>query len=464
MSTGVAVIIAVVMLVGLLALRVPVALSLLGSGATGLLLVDGFALATRTLASEPYQAVASYTLIVIPMFILMGMFAMESGVAHGAFTAANRLVGRLPGGLGVATVLVCAVFAAVSGSSPATVATVGRIAIPEMRKRGYSREFTAGIIGTAGTLGVLIPPSIVMVVFGIATGVSIGGLLVAGILPGLLSVLVLSISIVGRSILTPHLVQDRSYAFAVVDAVDSGAEIPPAPEGRVRASVLSATRAPRSPVFSLASVVVMFGTVIGGIYSGIVTATESAALGAVIGVLILVVAKRRSRQLGSSILKAMRETAGTSCMIFAIIVGASVFSVFLVRSGTVSSTSNAILAWDVSPKVLVVAILLLLLPLGMFLDATSIILITMPVFWPVLNSLGVDGLWFGVLVVVMIEIGLITPPVGINAFVLIGVADDILAGNAYRGLAPFVVVQLVVVGILFAVPEISTFLPELMRG
>lgn len=477
MSPGLAVVIAIAILIVLLLCRVPVAFSLLGSGAIGLLLLDGFELATSTLASQPYQAIASYTLIVIPMFILMGMFAMESGVAVGAFDVANRLVGKLPGGLGVATVLVAAVFAAVSGSSPATVATVGRIAIPEMRMRGYSREFTAGIIGTAGTLGVLIPPSIVIVIFGIATGVSIGTLLIAGILPGLVSVLVLSGYIVFRAVTSPKSVTDYSYAGRDTHINADEAEVKAVfKQSGAKVKVSKATGAPsatagnaagrgimRHNVFSLVGVLVMFGTVIGGIYSGLVTATESAALGALIGLVILVVSKWRSGTVFRSLITAMRESAATSCMIFAIIIGASTFSILLVRSGTTRAISSAVLSIDAPPLVIVALVLVLLLPLGMFLDATSIILITMPMLWPTLEALNVNGIWFGILVVVMIEIGLITPPVGINGFVLTGIAEDISSEQAFRGLLPFVLIQLLIVALLFLFPPIATLLPSVMR-
>lgn len=466
-------------LIGLILIRVPVAFSLLGAGALGLFLLDGLQLATTTLASEPYQATARYAYIVIPMFILMGMFAMESGIATGAFTIANRLVGRLPGGLGIATVLVCALFAAVSGSSPATVATVGRITIPEMRRRGYTREFTAGIIGTAGTLGVLIPPSIVIVILGIATGISIGTLLIAGILPGLLSVLVLSAYIVVRAVTTPALVNDRSYAIARAAVAADEAEVREVwSRTRLRGSPHAPVRREDDPsqmggpdrdgawrnLASLGGVLVLFGTVIGGIYSGLVTATEAAALGALVSLVILLVARRGRDSVRKSLARAMRDSAATTCMIFAIIIGASVFSVFLVRSGVTRGASEAVLSLGAHPLVIVALVLLMMLPLGMFLDATSIILITMPILWPALDPLGVDGVWFGILVVVMIEIGLITPPVGINGFVLVGIAEDITTGQAFRGLFPFVLVQLLIVGILFAFPSIVTYLPSIMRG
>lgn len=479
MSEAVVVAISILTLIVLILMRVPVAFSLLGAGALGLLLLDGFQLATSTLASEPYQGIARYAFIVIPMFILMGMFAMESGIATGAFELANRLVGRLPGGLGIATVLVCAVFAAVSGSSPATVATIGRITIPEMRRRGYTREFTAGIIGTAGTLGVLIPPSIVLVVFGIATGISIGNLLIAGILPGLLSVLVLSVYIVGRAVTSPAIVNDRSYVTAGASGAHVDAEIREVwSRTRLRASPPAQFDGEDDPdragesdrdvtwrsFASLGGVLVLFITVIGGIYSGLVTATESAALGALASLIILLIARWGRNSVGQSLVRAMRDSAATTCMIFAIIIGSSVFSVFLVRSGVTGAVSEAVLSLGAGPLVIVALVLLLLLPLGMFLDATSIILITMPVLWPALDTLDVDGVWFGILVVVMIEIGLITPPVGINGFVLVGIAEDISTEQAFRGLFPFVLVQLLIVGILFAFPPIVTYLPSIMQG
>ena len=446
MSSTLVAIIAISILIALLLIRVPVGFSLLAAGTSGLLMLDGFAIATRGLATEPYSAVAKYVMVVIPMFVLMGMFAMESGVAVGAFRLANKTFGKLPGGLGIATVVVCAVFAAVSGSSPATVATVGRITIPEMRRAGYSREFTAGIVGSAGTLGVLIPPSIVAVIFGVTTEVSIGRLLIAGILPGLVSVVVMSAWIITTALRNPAVVNDRSYR---------------PPKG---AELTSETEGDKRDLFALVGVAVMFTVVIGGIYSGIFTATESAAFGALAGVVILVVAQAKSGRLVPAFFNALREAASTTTMIFVIMIGAAVFTNFLVRSGVTRAVSNAILGMELSPYALVIGTLLLMLPLGMFLDATSIIVITMPVLWPVLASSGVNGVWFGIMTIIMIEIGLMTPPVGINAFLLAGIADDISLEQTFKGLFPFVFVQLVIVAIIFLFPGIATVLPNLMRG
>ncbi|MFV0453018.1 MAG: TRAP transporter large permease [Propioniciclava sp.] len=446
MSTAVVAVIALALLFGLLLIRVPVGFSLLASGSLGLLMLDGFEIATRGLATEPYTAVAKYSMIVIPMFILMGMFAMESGVAVGAFRLANKAFGRLPGGLGIATVVVCAVFAAVSGSSPATVATVGRITVPEMRRAGYTREFTAGIVGTAGTLGVLIPPSIVAVIFGVTTEVSIGALLIAGILPGLVSVIVLSTYIVVQAVRNPALINDTSYR--------------PGTEGEEE----TAGAGSRRDLFALVGVGVMFTVVIGGIYTGFFTATESAAFGALTGLLILIVSQARTGRFFSAFLSALREAASTTTMIFVIMIGAAVFTNFLVRSGITRMISDGILGLGLSPYMLVIGTLLLMLPLGMFLDATSIIVITMPILWPVLAASGVDGAWFGIMVIIMIEIGLITPPVGINGFVLTGIAEDISIEQTFKGLVPFVFVQLAIVAIIFLIPGTATFLPGLMRG
>lgn len=466
MSTIAITTIAISALILLLVIRVPVGFCLLAAGSLGLLLLDGFDVSALGIASEQYTAVAKSSLVVIPMFILMGMFAMEAGVAEGAFRLANKSVGRLPGGLGIATIIVCAIFAAVSGSSPATVATVGRIAIPEMRAAGYSREFTAGIVGTAGTLGVLIPPSIVAVIFGITTEVSIGRLLIAGILPGLLSVVTLAAYIMYRAIRNPKLVSDRSYVKAKVGtSVSGGSSVSDELDGDADDVTVPAPEPARAAnFFSLLGVAVMFIVVIGGIYSGIFTATESAAFGALTGLVILIISRLRSGRFISSFTNALRESASTTTMIFVIMIGAAVFTNFLIRSGVTRAVSDGILGMNLTPQLLVIGALLIMLPLGMFLDATSIIVITMPILWPVLSEVGVNGIWFGIMVIIMIEIGLITPPVGINAFVLTGIADDIDLDHTFKGLTPFVFVQLVIVTIIFLVPGIATFLPQLMRG
>lgn len=469
MTPAMIALLAAAILIVLLLMRVPVGFCLLAAGGIGLLLLDGPGMASIGLASEQYTAVARASLIVIPMFILMGMFAMHAGIAAGAFRLANNAFRKLPGGLGIATVVVCAVFAAVSGSSPATVATVGRMAIPEMRKAGYTREFTAGILGTAGCLGVLIPPSIVAVIFGIVTEVSIGRLLIAGILPGILTVLVLSAYVMVKVLRNPSLVSDRSYRPRAVAARAGGSRsrAGAADAEGIDEGVLpqpGAAEKKQRDGYALAGVAVMFTVVIGGIYTGIFTATESAAFGALIGFVILVIAKMRTGRFFSSFTDALRETAATTSMIFVIMIGAALFTNLLIRSGVTGSISSAILSWDLSPELLVIFTLLLMLPLGMFLEATSIIVITMPIMWPVLSAMGVDGVWFGIMTIVMIEIGLITPPVGINAFVLTGVAEDITLEQTFRGLLPFVFVQLFIVALLFAFPAISLFLPGLMRG
>ncbi|MDC4233343.1 TRAP transporter large permease subunit [Actinomyces sp. B33] len=445
MSGELIAIIAIAILLVLLAARVPVGFSLLTAGIAGLFMLNGFSIANTALATETYTAVAKSTMVVIPMFILMGMFAMESGVAVGAFRLANKVVGKLPGGLGIATVLVCAVFAAVSGSSPATVATVGRITIPEMRKAGYSREFTAGIIGTAGTLGVLIPPSIVAVVFGVTTEVSIGKLLIGGILPGVVSVLVMSTYIVATAIRHPEKVNDRSYVSSRNEDLSE--------------------KSSREDLYALIGVGIMFVVVIGGIYTGLTTATESAAFGALAGLSVLIVAqiKKGWRALYSAFVKSLKEAAATTTMIFVIMIGASVFTNFLVRSGATKTVADAILGLGLSPYLLVLGTLIILIPLGMFLETVSIILITMPILWPMLESVGVNGVWLGIMTIIMIEIGLMTPPVGINAFVLTGIAEDITLGQTFKGLTPFVLVQLVIVGLIFSFPGIVTLLPSLMR-
>ncbi len=451
MTVEVLVLLVLIMLVVLLGFEVPVAFALGASGLVGLVLLDGVTLAHTTLARLPFQATSRYTLIIVPMFIFMGLLAMHGGIAEDVFRLGNRLLRRLPGGLGLATILACGCFAAVSGSSVATVATVGRTSVDEMRRYGYSPAFAAGIVGAAGTLGVLIPPSVILVLYGIITGESIGALLIAGIVPGLLSATLYALAVGVRARLNPALIQHATR----VDPARSKGHVDGRSSGPEPTSILSSLP-------GLVRILVLFGIVVGGIYTGVFTATESAALGG--GAALLLTLPRLIRdhrgRFASRLGAAARDAATVSSMIFAILIGASLFTFFLVRAGVPTAFTTWVLGLDIAPIVVVILLLVMMVPLGMALDPVSILLIAIPLAHPVVTQLGFDGIWFAILTVKMIELGLITPPVGLNAYVVAGSVEGVSVEEAFRGLAPFFVIDLAAVGILLVVPGLVTWLPS----
>lgn len=475
-ATLLAVLAAIIVLLLLLASGIPVAFALALAGAIGIVLIgDGNVLGV-TLGAAPMTTTMSYSLTIIPMFILMGVFVAQAGTGQALLAFASRALRRVPGGLGMAAIAACAGFAAVTGSSVATVATIGRIAVSEMARYGYQRAFAAGIVGVGGTLGVLIPPSILLVLYGVITGEPIGRLLIAGLLPGIFSAIVLAVYIGIRAVRHPELVdaeaRKRLYAAASASAVPAGPRRSWLLGGRASAAPepVEEEDEPAPPIgwgeqiAGAAKVGLLFAIVIGGMYTGLLTATEAAAAGAVTALVLLLIDPKVWREgLWPKLRDALRETASTTAMIFLILIGASIFATFLVRSGVPAQLSEAVAGLPVPGHVVVALILLLLIPLGMFLDGLSIMVITAPLTYPVVQALGFDGIWFGVLVVAVIELGLITPPVGVNAFVLASTVPKLGLEGAFRGLFPFFKVELFIIAVLFAFPWISTVLPETMR-
>lgn len=476
----------------LLVIRTPVAFALAAAGAVGIILVRGWDVASTTMATMPFQATSRHALVIVPLFILMGIVAKHCRIVEDVFALASRGLRWLPGGLGVATVVACAAFAAVSGSSIASAAAVGRMAIDEMRKFGYKTAFAAGIVASAGTLGVLIPPSLMLVIYGILTGESIGRLLVAGIIPGLLSATLYSVWIMVRARQKTNVdvgaTQVRADAAApaarilpVRAAAASGSAVVPrgpaegageAPEGvaagsaaRTGEQVSSPERSSRSQVSGLLRSLVLFTVVIGGIYSGIFTATESAAVGACVAILLMVGFFRRSpARLWAAMRDSLKESAALSSMIFAILVGASLFTFFLVSAGLPTGFARWVTGFELNPTLMLLFLLLCMIPLGMFLDGVSVLVLATPFLYPVASALGIDGIWFGVLTVKMVELALITPPIGLNAYVIASSVPDVTVEEAFRGVMGFAFVDMVTVGLLIAFPALVLWLPNLMHS
>lgn len=443
MTSGLILLVVLALLIALIAAEVPVSFSLLSAGAIGLVLLRDAGYSMNTLANQPFATTASFALILIPMFIIMGMFVVEAGIAQDVYGFAARMFSRFPGGLGFATVAACAGFAAVTGSSAATVATIGRISINEMRKHGYSAAFASGIVGASGTLGILIPPSIVLVIYGTLTGESIGLLLIAGIIPGVISAIMYTLVVWyrARTQVGPQ--------FVLTEEMDEEAS-----------AAVAGARAGWSAVFKIG---VLFLVVVGGIYTGVFTATESGAVAAFVALLMLLWTGIRSRELRvwRLLTQAFHETTSVATMIFMLLIGGGIFTFFMVTGGYARDFAEWVTALPVNPYLIVILFLLAIIPLGMILDGLSILLITIPLAYPVITELGFDGIWFGILVVKMIELGLITPPIGINVYVVAGAAPGLTVEDAFRGIWPFGVMDMLTVGLLFAFPALTLWLPSL---
>lgn len=451
MSVSLIIVIVLVALVVLLVTEMPVAFALGLSGALGLVLLQGFGYATNVLGSVPFTQSASFTLTMIPMFILMGMFAVKGRIAEHVFAIANRASRRLPGGLGVATVMACAGFAAVSGSSMATAATMSRMAVGQMRKYGYPDTMATGVVAIAGTLGVMIPPSIFLVLYAVLANESPAALLAAGILPGIVS----AIAYMAYIIVVGHRQVRVPAGATLTDAVEDAAE----------SHAQAAAQREPLPWRGLVRVVILFAIVMGGLYSGIVTATESAALGALAALVMLVIELRRDgvAAMWREIVEALKESAESTSMIFLVVVGSAVLSTFFVASRLPFTISEWVGGLDVAPLVIVAGFLLILIPMGMALESISILVITVPLMHPVVTDLGLDGIWFGILAVKLIELGLVTPPVGMSCFVVSG-TSGVPVHRVFRGVMPLVLVDLVVIVILFAFPQITLWLPSMVQN
>jgi tripartite ATP-independent transporter DctM subunit len=399
-------------------------------GFVGLWALRGYEPAAGLAGLMPYSESSHYSLLVLPLFVLMGYLAHHAGITRNIYWTARQWLGQLPGGLAIATIFGCAGFAAACGASTASAAVMGRVSLPELKRFGYDEKIAAGCVAAGGTLATMIPPSVIMVIYGFIAEQSIGALLLAGILPGLLQALSYSVMLYFRFRANPEL----------------GPSIPSITwPDRIRS--LRGTW----------GMFVLISIVLGGIYTGFATPTEAAGIGA-LGAFVMALPRMRRGDLKTALL----ETARTTAMMFAIIVGVLIFVRFLAFSGMPGALVDTVLDLDVNRYVVLIGILAMYLVLGMFLDGIGMLLLTIPIVLPAVTALGFDPIFFGVLVVRMVEIGLITPPVGLNAFVLKGVAPDIPLGNIFRGCGWFVAVDLVNVAILVAFPAIILFIPQSM--
>lgn len=438
-----------VIILVLLVIRFPIGLSLLLSGFAGIVLLRSFDAAAGAISNQPYSTGTNYSLTIVPLFILMGVLAVHARLAQAGFDFSSRVMRKLPGGSALAAIGGSGLFAAVTGSSVATVATMARVSTDAILKAGHSIRLAAGVVSAGGTLGVLIPPSIVLVLYGVISHESIGRLLLAGILPGLLTMFAYAMT--AMVIVTFEKRRESRSGGSAPEVLGGPAKVLDTPASLAK---------PRIDIMGLIFLAAIFLASIGTIYLGVATPTEAASFGALAALVILFIRVRPPKWL-STLKESLIESVGMSAMIFLLLVGAGVFTYFLALSGVTSTIVRAVVGADLPPYFVLVICLLLLLPLGMFLEGLSMILISVPLLHPILTGYGFDGIWIGILIVKVAEMALITPPVGLNAFVYAGAIKEAGLLTIFRGILPFILADLAVVAVLIMVPEIVTFLPNL---
>ncbi|ASM74415.1 MULTISPECIES: TRAP transporter large permease [Roseobacteraceae] len=413
----------------LIAFGVPVAISMGVIGALGYWYMNGWMGVSYILGSSPFESIFPYSFSVIPLFVMMGVFASHAGLSRALFNTINAFIGHRKGGLAITTVAASAFFGAICGSSLATVATIGRVALPEMKRHGYDASLSTATVAAGGTLGVLIPPSILLVIYGLLTQSSIGQLFIGALIPGILGAVLYAVAVMVRVRLKPEI-------------------------------------APRSPrqgwserlrnLGQVWQVVLLFALVIGGIYLGWFSPTEAAAVGAV-GAFVLALF---SQTLNRETLKAsIHETAGLTGMIFFILIGAALFNFFLENTGLPQFIIAQIEGAGMSPTAVMILILVFYIVLGCFMDAMSMILLTVPLLAPIALELEFDLIWFGIVIVTVAEIGLITPPIGMNLFIVQAAARDVPQSTVIRGILPFILADVVRLALLVAFPALVLWLP-----
>lgn len=420
----------------LIAIRVPIAYAMIVVGLGGIAILSGPAIILSQLKDLAYSQFSNYDLSVVPMFVLMGNFATRIGLSRDLFSAANAWLGRLPGGVAMAAIAACAGFGAVCGSSLATASTMGQVALPELRRLKYSPSLATGTVAAGGTLGILIPPSVVLVVYAIIVEANIVTMFAAALIPGLLAVALFMITI-------------AIYVHFNPEAGPAAEPISGAQRWKITMAVLP--------------VVGVFSLVIGGIYLGLFNPTPAAAIGAF---LVALYGLARGKLTYNGFINALLDTAKTTGMIYLILLGAELLKIFLARGGVPQAAADAMLSSGLPPYTILVLLLIALIILGCLMDSLSMILLAIPFFWPVLVGLdfGMDEeslkIWFGIIALVVVELGLITPPVGLNVFIINSIAKDVPMSETFKGVAPFFASELLRVALLVAFPSIILFLPQ----
>ncbi len=423
--------IGIIVLIFLLFAGIPIGVGMAIVGFLGFAYLTDMDAALGLLRTVPYTTFASNNLSVIPLFVLMGSFALAAGMSENLFRAVYKWLGHLRGGVAQATIVACACFAAISGSSLATAATLGAVALPEMRKYRYDDSLASGAVAAGGSVGILIPPSVILIIYGIITEQSIGRLFLAGFIPGVMEMLFYMATVWILTTVYP----DRGPKGPVTDF-------------REKANALKQTW----------EVILLFIVVIGGIYAGVFTPTEAAGVGAFGTFFFAIVRKKLTREVFN---KSLVNTLRTTGMLFLIMMGAMIFGYFLSVSQLPFDLASLVGDLSVNSYIILIVILAITLVLGCIMDSMAIVLLTIPVFYPLITDLGFNPIWFGILVVRVTEMGLITPPVGMNVFIIKGISD-VPISVIFKGIIPFLMADLIQVAVLIAFPQIVLFLPNLM--
>lgn len=431
LSIGIA---GILLMFTLMMMRMQIGFAMAVVGFAGFAILTDPGAAFSMLGMTAYQTAASYALTVIPLFLLMAQFASQSGMGSDLYQSLYRWLGHLRGGLAMATVCACAGFAAISGSSLATAATLGMVALPEMKRFQYNDALATGCVAAGGTLGILIPPSTIMVIYGILTEQSIATLFIAGIIPGILLTLLFLVTI-------------------YVTAGRNDGTAPRAESFSIREKLVS--------LKGTAGIALTILLVIGGLYTGWFTPTEAAAAGAIIVFVIVVISRRATMD---SIRASLRETALTTAMIFTILIGANIFNYFMTVSGLPAGFSEYVAGLGLNRHLVMILICLVYIILGCLMEGIAIMFLTIPIIYPLVIGMGFDPVWFGIVITILIEMGLITPPVGMNVFVISGIAKDVPMGTVFRGILPFFFAMLACLVILLLFPQLALFLPSTMSG
>jgi tripartite ATP-independent transporter DctM subunit len=426
-------IIGVIVLVIFLFSRMPVGFVMGFLGFVGFSYVVNLEAALSLIARDVFEVFSSYDLTVVPLFVLMGQIAFHSGISRRLYDSAYVLVGSRKGGLAMATVAACAGFSAISGSTNATAATMATVTLPEMKRYKYDMSLATGTVAAAGSLGILIPPSVIFIVYGILTEQSIGKLFLAGIFPGIL--------LSSLFMLTIYLRVRRNPSLA-----------PAGPKTPLREKIRSFS--------GVLETLLIFGMVMGGIFFGIFTPTEAASAGAFLTILLALIRKQLTWQ---GFVQSLADTTRISCMVMVIVTGAVIFGHFMAVTRVPYDLASWVGSLPLPKQAIMMVVVLVYLFGGCFMDALAMIMLTIPIFFPVSEALGFDPIWFGVVIVLISEMGVITPPVGVNVYVVYGVAKDVPLEVIFKGVLPMVLALLVCNIILLFFPQIALFLPSLMR-
>ena len=435
-STTIGVLGIVLMLV-LMFVRVPLAISFLFAGLIGLIFLTGFKTAANSFSFMPYTHGTMYVLSCLPMFILLGLVIGESRVGEGLYSAAYKWVGRLPGSLAIASLVAIAFFSAVSGSAFASLTTFAPVAYPEMRRFRYDQALATGAICVGATMDIMIPPSLPMIFYAMLTEASIGKLFIAGFIPGALEVLLFTLTIIIMAKLKPSLAPRSTDIFSFKEKVKSLKGVGP--------------------------ILIIFLAMFGGMYAGVFTPTEAGAVGAILSFAVVLLTKAMKHP-WKGLLGALKETVRTSGTITIIVIGVMIFNTFVAMSGVAAALSNWIVTIGLTQTGFLIIVFLLYILLGALLDEVSMVVLTVPFYMPAINALGIDVIWFGILIILAWQIGMILPPVGLMAFIAQKIVKEPTIETVYKGCIPFAAALVVIEALVILFPEIALFLPNMMAG